>query len=152
VLSVRVEMPGEVAPFRSAEMPALNIPYLMAIILKDGRLDFVSAQSRARMAGDPAIGALMARVEVVSDPAQVRTPRAESARVTVRLADETLSAFVPQVAGFPGHLLSRAEVTDKALDLMTPRLGRAGARRVCDAALGLHNAATVGPLLDAVTP
>jgi 2-methylcitrate dehydratase PrpD len=152
MLSVTVEMPGDAAAFRAAEMPALNIPYLMAIILADGRLDFVAAQSKRRMAQDAAVRALMAKVEVAADPSQERTPRVESARVSVRLADETLSEFTPQVAGFPGRLLTRAEVAEKALALMAPRLGAGRAQRVCDIALELDAAPGVGALLDAATP
>lgn len=85
---VRIEMPGRWEAFRDAAMPALNLRYLTAIILLDGRLDFVSAQSLERMAGDAAVRDLMGRVEIAHDPAQEAEPgqpRTESARVTVRL-------------------------------------------------------------------
>ena len=60
VQSVRIEMPGRWQAFRDAAMPALNLRYLSAIILIDGKLDFVAAQSLERMASDAKARALPA--------------------------------------------------------------------------------------------
>ena len=134
VASVKIAMPGRWQAFRDAAMPALNLRYLTAIILIDGRLDFVSAQSLERMHGDAAAKALMARVDVVHDPAQEHAPgeaRTESARVEVTHTDgRRLEIFVPYVVGFPSHPMPKADVETKALELMTPRLGKARAREV----------------------
>lgn len=134
VASVKIAMPGRWQAFRDAEMPALNLRYLTAIILIDGRLDFVSAQSLERMHGDAAAKALMTRVDVVHDPEQEHDPgeaRTESARVTVTHTDgRRLEIFVPYVVGFPSHPMSKADVEAKALELMTPRLGPARAKAV----------------------
>ncbi|MGH6958751.1 MAG: hypothetical protein ACREEW_18970, partial [Caulobacteraceae bacterium] len=136
VESVRIAMPGRWRAFRDAAMPALNLRYLTAIILIDRRLDFVSAQSLERMRDDPAVQALMQRVEIAHDPAQEApkgSPRTESARVTVTLEGaEVREAYVPFVRGFPSHPMSAADVEAKALELMAPRLGAARARRVVD--------------------
>lgn len=136
VASVRITMPGRWQAFRDAAMPALNLRYLSAIILLDGRLDFVSAQSLERMAGDAKVRALMARVDVAHDPAQEHAPgedRTESARVVVTQEDgRRLEVFVPYVVGFPSHPMSKADVETKALELMTPALGAARARAVVD--------------------
>lgn len=132
--TVRIEMPGRWQAFRDAAMPALNLRYLTAIMLIDRRLDFVSAQSLERMAGDTAVHELMARVEVVHDPAQETPPgepRTESARVIVRLRDGAArEIYVPHVTGFPSHPMSGDEVEAKALALMTPSLGAARAAEV----------------------
>ncbi|HQT52721.1 MAG TPA: hypothetical protein PKX06_04470, partial [Phenylobacterium sp.] len=120
-----------------ATMPALNLRYLTAIMLIDRRLDFVSAQSLERMAGDGAVHALMARVDVVHDPAQETPPsqpRTESARVIVRLKDGAVrEVYVPHVVGFPSHPMTAGEVEAKALDLMAPVLGAARAAEVVGA-------------------
>lgn len=151
VQSVLIEMPGRWQAFRDAAMPALNLRYLSAIILLDGRLDFVSAQSLERMAEDPAARALMDRVEIRHDPAQEMpppAPRPESARVTVGLGDgRQVTAFVPHVLGYPTHPMGRADVEAKALDLMTPPLGADRARAVVDCAAGLETAADCLPLI-----
>lgn len=145
VQSVLIEMPGRWQAFRDAAMPALNLRYLSAIILLDGRLDFVSAQSLERMAQDQAVRALMDRVEIRHDPAQEippPAPRPESARVTVRLGDgRQETAFVPHVLGYPTHPMARADVEAKALGLMTPALGADRAQAVVEAAAGLETAA-----------
>src|SRR5690606_18686488 len=83
---VRIAMPGRADAFRDAAMPALNLRYLTAVILEDGALDVVAAQSLHRLRHDPAVAARMATVEVVHDPDQETgdgRQRAESARVTV---------------------------------------------------------------------
>lgn len=151
VQSVLIEMPGRWQAFRDAAMPALNLRYLAAIILLDGRLDFVSAQSLERMAQDRAALALMQQVEIRHDPAQEfppPAPRPESARVTVTLADgREEAAFVPHVLGYPTHPMGKAEVEAKALDLMTPALGADRARKVIAAAADLERAPDCLPLI-----
>lgn len=131
---VRIEMPGRWQAFRDAEMPALNLRYLTAIILIDRRLDFVSAQSLERIRSDAAVRALMARVEIAHDPAQETPPgqpRAESARV---IATDTAGGrreiFVPYVLGYPSHPMTRTDVEAKATELMAPTLGAARTREV----------------------
>ncbi len=137
---VRIEMPGRWEAFRDAEMPALNLRYLSAIILLDGCLDFISAQSLERMHGDADVAALMTRVEVAHDPAQESGPgeaRTESARVTIRLSDGAeRSRYVPHVVGFPSHPMPSAMVVDKAVALIAPQLGEAGAARLVACCLG----------------
>ncbi len=134
VASVTISMPGRWDAFRNAEMPALNLRYLSSIILIDGRLDFVSAQSLKRMHGDAAVKTLMQKVEVVHDPAQEHaegTARTESARVVVVQEDgRRHEIFVPWVAGFPSHPMSKQDVEAKALELMTPLLGAGRSRDV----------------------
>ena len=127
VEKVSIAMPGRWEAFRDAEMPALNLRYLMAIILLDGELDFVAAQSLERMHNDPAVRELMARVHVVHDPTQEHgpdEPRRESARLSVWEASGIRhEIFVPHVVGVPSHPMSRSEVEQKALGLMAPALG-----------------------------
>lgn len=152
VNSITVAMPGEAATFERAAMPALNIPYLAAIIMLDGKLDFVAAQSLERLHGDAEAAAFARRVTVVHDKAQEAgegTARTESARVTVTKTNgETVERFVPFVPGFPSHPLTKVEAQDKARELITPSLGKDGAERLialCDA---LDTAASVDPLIE----
>ena len=97
---VRIAMPERADAFANAAMPALNLPYLCAIIIIDGSLDFSAAHSMVRKETDPAVRAIMSRVEVVHDPSQEREPRQESARVTVTLRNgERHEVFIEGVAG-----------------------------------------------------
>ena len=150
VRSVTISMPGRWQAFRDADMPALNLRYLSAIILSDGRLDFVSAQSLKRMHEDKAVQQLMAKVDVVHDPAQEHEEgkaRTESARVVVVEADgRRHEIFVPFVAGFPSHPMSKADVEAKALELMSPALGAARARDVVAAVWDLQSLPAGGDL------
>jgi 2-methylcitrate dehydratase PrpD len=150
VASVRIAMPGSWQSFRDAAMPALNLRYLASIILQDGRLDFTSAQSLERMAGDAKVRAFMDHVEVVHDAAQESPPgqaRQESARVTVvESSGRRHEVFVPYVLGYPSHPMSRADVEAKALELMTPRLG-ARAREVVREVANIDQAKSVHRLV-----
>ncbi len=142
VSGVTIAMPGRWQAFRDAAMPALNLRYLTSIILADGRLDFESAQSLERMRTDEKVRAIMDHVEVIHDPAQEPTPgeaRAESARVTVvEAGGKQHEIFVPHVRGYPSHPMSRADVEGKAIELMTPHLGAARARKIVDATAHLE--------------
>jgi 2-methylcitrate dehydratase PrpD len=134
VQSVRIEMPGRWQAFRDAAMPALNLRYTTSLILLEGKLDFVAAQSLERMATDTKVKALMERVTIAHDPKQEAPPgqpRTESARVIVmENGGKRHEIYVPYVVGFPSHPMSRDEVEAKAVELMAPRLGEARARQV----------------------
>ncbi len=133
IRQVRIEMPGRTGAFAVAQMPALNLPYLCAIIIADGRLDFVAAQSRQRFLSDTTVHALMDRVEVVHDPAQEASPRVESARVILTLEDGSRhERFLDHVKGFPAHPFDRQDVEEKAMELTAPHLGLDQARALCE--------------------
>ena len=149
VAHITIEMPGRWEAFRDAQMPALNLPYLAAVILLDGRLDVVSAQSLDRMHHDPEVARLKGLVEVRPDPAQEAgsgEERTESARVTVNLRDgTTVERFVPHVLGFPSHPMAAADVERKAHELVAPVLGASRAQQLiemCRAPAG-HRASSV---------
>lgn len=151
VASVRIEMPGRTAAFAAAEMPALNLPYLCSIILADGKLDFVAAQSRERFLNDAKIRAFMPKVEVIHDPKQEAQPRVESARVILRLDDgSTRERFLDHVKGFPAHPFDRKDVENKALELMSPHLGAARAQEICATAWKLEQLNSVRQLVQMI--
>ncbi|MEC7953218.1 MAG: MmgE/PrpD family protein [Pseudomonadota bacterium] len=152
VEKIVVAMPGEAATFERANMPALNIPYLAAIIMLDGRLDFVDAQSLSRQEKDEQARAFARKVTVVRDEAQEMgegEDRAESARVTVTLKDgRTEERYVAYVPGFPTHPLGKAEVEEKAIELIEPVLGRSKADRLVALCDGLDDAPSIEPIID----
>jgi 2-methylcitrate dehydratase PrpD len=151
---VVVAMPGRADAFRDAAMPALNLRYLTAVILLDGRLGFEAAQSLDRFRHDEAVAARMVAVEVVHDPDQevgTGRHRVESARVTVTLGSgEVHERFVGSVAGYPTHPMTRAEIEAKAHGLLAPHLGERRADRViatCARLEGLDRAADLLPMI-----
>ncbi|MFX1478919.1 MAG: MmgE/PrpD family protein, partial [Promethearchaeota archaeon] len=50
IVKIEIKMPGNISIFSDAAMPALNLRYLVALILEDGDLSFNMAQSHERMA------------------------------------------------------------------------------------------------------
>jgi 2-methylcitrate dehydratase PrpD len=154
VSKVTVAMPGAADAFRNANMPALNLKYILSIILLDGRLDFVSAQSRERMLNDNAALALMSKVDVVEDASQeapAGEPRRESARVTVEEhGGGRQEFFVPYVKGYPSHPMSKEEVDEKAEELILPHLGSQRAKRVIEMVNGIDSLSTVRDLLNLI--
>jgi 2-methylcitrate dehydratase PrpD len=151
VRAIVVAMPGEASTFERANMPALNIPYLAAIIMLDGRLDFVAAQSLERLSTDKAAAEFARRVTVVQDNAQDSgegADRTESARVTVTLTTgEQVERFVPYVPGFPTHPLTKAEAEEKARELVVPVLGVSKANELIALCDRLDTARSVDPLV-----
>jgi 2-methylcitrate dehydratase PrpD len=148
---VHIAMPERADAFANASMPALNLPYLCAIIILDGRLDFMAAHSRTRKETDAAVKGLMARVEVVHDPSQEREPRVESARVTVTLkSGERQEVFIEGVPGFPTHPMSREDVEAKAIELMAPKLGSPVARQIVAGVWALEELRDVNDIVNAM--
>jgi 2-methylcitrate dehydratase PrpD len=148
---VRIEMPGRTGAFAAAEMPALNLPYLCSIILGDGKLDFVAAQSRERFLNDAKIKAFMRNVEVMHDPKQEAEPRVESARVILRLDDGTTrERFLDHVKGFRAHPFGRKDVEEKVMELMGPHLGLARAREVCTTTQRLESVSNVRQIVEKI--
>ena len=151
VASVRVEMPGRWQAFRDAAMPALNLRYTLSLMLIDGKLDFVSAQSLGRMATDEKVRALMDKVTIVHDPAQEAKPgqaRTESARLIVlETTGKRHEIYVPYVVGFPSHPMSREEVEAKALELMSPGLGTGRAKLLVEQVRSLEALASAKDLV-----
>jgi hypothetical protein len=59
--------------------------------------------------------------------------------IAVVTADgRTLIHRTCEVRGTPGNPMTAKEVSDKAVDLMAPVLGKARARRLCDAIWGIE--------------
>jgi 2-methylcitrate dehydratase PrpD len=151
IRKIRIDMPGRAPAFASAQMPALNLPYLCSIIVLDGRLDFIAAQSRQRLLGDAAVTRFMPNVTVVHDPAQEATPRVESSRVTLTLDDgKTVDSFLHHVKGFPDHPFDRDDVEAKASELMGPSLGADRVRRIIALTRNLDTQESVKPLIAAL--
>ncbi|MBU4316185.1 MAG: MmgE/PrpD family protein [Proteobacteria bacterium] len=151
VRKVRIEMPGRTGTFAGAEMPALNLPYLCSIILADGNLDFMAAQSRNRLLEDKDIQSFMKNVEVIHDPEQEASPRVESARVILTLDDGSKKEkFLHHVKGFPEHPFDRNDVVQKAMELMVPVLGKDRSHELCNTVLKIEELKNVHKLVELI--
>jgi 2-methylcitrate dehydratase PrpD len=151
IARIEIEMPGSVSVFASAQMPALNLPYLCSVILVDGTLTFDTADSRQRMATDTQVRRLMARVTVQHDPAQEAVPRKESARVTIWQHDGSReSVFVEHVLGYPANPMTHEDVEAKARELISPVLGAAQTSALIDLVWRIDDLADAGVLAAAL--
>ncbi len=145
VSAVRVEMPGRWQAFRDAAMPALNLRYTLSLMLIEGKLDFVSAQSLERMASDAKVRAMMERITIAHDPAQeapAGQPRTESARLIVTQASgqearnlRALCRRLPVASDEPRGSRGQGAGADVA------EAGRGRAKQVCGACplAGVHD-------------
>lgn len=153
VTGIDIEMPGAANTFANAEMPALNLPYLCAVILIDGALSFEMADSTVRKSTDREVQQIMQCVNVTHDPAQEAVPRKESARVSIHLRDgRSESIFIEHVRGYPPNPMTHEDVEDKARDLMRPILGDEQTEALIDRVWHIDDLADAGVLAAAMIP
>ena len=128
-------------------MPDICLQHCLAVLLIDGGLNFVTSHQYDRMA-DPAVLALRARMELVSDP---DLPRREGI-VTVTTTDgREVTRHVPHVRGTAKNPMTRDEVDAKVLDLMAPVLGDGRARQLIDAVWDIETVKDVRDLRPLMT-
>jgi 2-methylcitrate dehydratase PrpD len=89
---------------------------------------------------DPDVRAVLAKVEVIADPELSKGyPNQRAAHVEIELNDgRVLKHFQPTRKGDPEMPLTDEEVNDKYLELATPVIGDATARRLLDALWSLE--------------
>ena len=152
IVEINVKMPGNIKVFNEAEMPALNLPYLAAVILEDGDLSFDMAQSEERMSSE-SIKEKMLSVTMTHDPSQEREPRAESAVVEVVLKNgERQQVFIEHVLGFPERPMSRQDVEDKARSLAVPVLGPEKIEELIETMWNLDNINDIRTIIPLLIP
>ena len=105
------------------EMPDINVQYLVAVTLLDGRLTFAASHDYQRM-GTPPVVALRERIRLVGDPELTGTKPDRQGIVEIRTrAGERLSHRIYAVRGTSDNPMERLEVEEKALDLLGLVLG-----------------------------
>jgi 2-methylcitrate dehydratase PrpD len=134
------------------EMPDINLQYIFAVALLDGRVSFEAAHSFERMS-DPKVLDLRSRITLIGDPELSRAQPDYQAIVEVTTKDGR--NLVERVTSFRGRAenpLTTGEVGEKALDLMEPILGQAQSKELIDAINNLEALPSVRelrPLLSA---
>jgi 2-methylcitrate dehydratase PrpD len=120
------------------DIPDICMEHMIAVMLVDKTVTFRSVHDKARMK-DPAVLKQRAKVEVVADPRiDARRPRRE-AIVELTLNDGAeMSQWVKDVRGTAENPMTRAEVVDKARDLISPVLGGATCSKLIDRVLALE--------------
>jgi 2-methylcitrate dehydratase PrpD len=109
-----------------------SLPYVAAHALIHGSVR-MNAFEPDRL-NDPQLRALMAKIELVADPALSKSfPRQRAARVEIETVDgRKLAHFQETRKGDPEMPLTDAELNDKFLELTTPVLGAGPARAMLD--------------------
>ena len=133
-------------------MPDICMQHMCAVMLLDGAATFKSSHDERRMR-DRKVLALRSRIELYGDDALTRAMPSRQGIVEIRLRDgRELRHHTKAVRGTSYNPMTRAEVDAKSYDLMAPILGKARARRLCDAIWDIEkikDARKLRPLLQA---
>jgi 2-methylcitrate dehydratase PrpD len=125
------------------DMPDICMQHMCAVMLLDGTVSFASSHDEKRMR-DRRVLALRQKIELLGDDALSAAMPSRQGIVELDLADgRRLRHHTQAVRGTPGNPMTRAEVDAKSYDLMAPVIGRAKARKLCDAVWNLERLADV---------
>ena len=151
VKSVVVRLaPSAGAVVDNRDMPDISLQHMVAVMLLDKTASFKAAHDKPRMQ-DAAVRAQRDKVKYVPDQALSRFEPARVTIVEVVLNDGTaLTERVDAVRGTVRNPMTRAEVVDKAQDLMAPVLGAANTQKLIETLLTIEavkDVRTLRPLL-----
>lgn len=125
------------------DMPDICMQHMCAVMLLDRTVTFASSHDVGRMR-DPAVLALRARIQLYGDAELTRVMPQRHGIVDLYLQDgRHLRHHTKAVRGTPGNPMTREDVEDKALLLMTPVLGRTRSKRLCETVWRLDTVADV---------
>lgn len=128
------------------EMPDVNLQYIFAVTLLDGRCTFEAAHSFERMK-DPAVVALKRRITLIGDPELTRARPEGQAIVEVETRDgRRLERRATTFKGRAENPLTTEEVQEKARELIEPVLGTARCRQLMEAVAGIERLSSVRAL------
>src|SRR2546426_1785123 len=120
------------------DIPDICLQHMVAVMLLDKTVSFYAAHDKPRMQ-DPAALHQRAKVKLVRDEELAKLLPVRVAIVEIDLTDGTrLSERVAAVRGTPRNPMSRAEVIDKARNLITPILGRETSVRLIETVFAIE--------------
>jgi len=136
----------EAAIVNNREIPDICLQHMVAVMLLDKTVSFVSAHDQARLK-DTATLRERAKVQLIPDQELERLMPLRVAIVNVTLADGShLTQRVDNVRGTPENPMTRDEIITKASDLMTPILGAANSSKLIQTVFGLEAVSDVRQL------
>jgi 2-methylcitrate dehydratase PrpD len=119
-------------------MPDICMQHMCAVMLLDGTATFKSSHDVRRMQNRNVLD-LRRRIELYGDDALTKAMPSRQGIVEIRLRDgRALRHHTKAVRGTSDNPMTRAEVDAKSYDLLAPVLGKARARRLCDAIWGIE--------------
>jgi 2-methylcitrate dehydratase PrpD len=150
-LTVRVAKQGANTT-DNRNMPDICMQHMCAVMLLDSIVTFQSAHDEQRMKNAKVL-ALRSRIELFGDEELTRALPSRQGIVELKLRDgRELKHHTKAVRGTAQNPMTLAEVDEKAWHLMAPILGKARARKLCDAVWAierLKDARALRPLLRA---
>ena len=127
-------------------MPDVNVQYMVANILLEGKLTFESAHDYNRLQ-DSQVQEMKQRVELVPDEELERAGARFQGLVEVTLKDgRTLREHVSNCRGRPQNPMSPEEVEKKAAWLMEPVLGKKNSDQIIDSMRRIESVGSVRDL------
>jgi len=131
-LVVRVSHQGA-NTVNNRHMPDICMQHMCAVMLLDSFVTFKSSHDEKRMR-DKKVLDLRSRIELFGDDELTRVMPSRQGIVELKLRDgRELKLHVKAVRGTSDSPMSRREVDEKSYDLLAPVLGKARARKLCDA-------------------
>jgi len=128
------------------KMPDVNVQYMVASILIDGKLTFESAHDYERFR-NPRVLALKEKVQLIGDEAMERSGHRFQGLVEVTLKDgKTLREHVIGCRGRPENPMSPEEIERKALWLLEPVLGKKNSEQIVDSIRSIEKVINVRDL------
>jgi 2-methylcitrate dehydratase PrpD len=133
-------------------MPDVNVQYMVASILIDGKLTFESAHDYERFKNQRVL-ALKERVRLIGDSEMERSGPRFQGRVEITFKDgKTLTEHVRNCRGRPENPMSPEEVEKKAAWLMEPVLGRSKVEEIVESVRRIEAAGTAKKLAALLVP
>jgi 2-methylcitrate dehydratase PrpD len=134
------------------DIPDICLQHMIAVMLLDGTVSFQAAHDKARMT-DPSVLQQRAKVELVRDNDLAKLLPARVTIDEVELADGThLSKRITEVRGTVANPMPRAEVVDKARDLIAPVLGGETTERLIETVYGIESLSDMRSLARMLRP
>jgi 2-methylcitrate dehydratase PrpD len=128
----------EAAIVNNREIPDICLQHMVAVMLLDNTVSFVSAHNKDRLQ-DPATLRERAKVQLIPDEELERLMPLRVAIVTITLQDgSVLKQRIDNVRGTPANPMTREEIITKAHDLIAPILGAATAAKLIETVFHLE--------------
>jgi 2-methylcitrate dehydratase PrpD len=120
------------------DIPDICLQHMIAVMLIDNTVSFQAAHDKPRMQ-EPAVLRQRAKVNLIHDEELSKFLPLRITIVEIDLIDgNRLSERVAAVRGTPRNPMSRAEVIEKARDLIVPILGRETSERLIEAVFAIE--------------
>jgi len=137
VENIKVSLP-DLKTVDERDMPDVNLQYIMAVTLLDGRLTFDAAHSLERM-NDPAVLAVKKKIKAYEDFSLILPETERTALVEIHTTDgKVFKEHVVSVQGTAQNPMNTVHVQKKCSELLIPAIGINRADELMDTILNLE--------------